>query len=144
MENGGEKIYPHPDFRIIATSNTVGRGDRGGYHGTNMLNIATLDRWGIVKMGYNKTAEKSLLMTILDNEFLVDKMLQLSDRIRDSIKEEVLPDFVFSTRRLIHWAESIKSELITFKEALELEIIGRLTSEEGSIINEFVRDTFGI
>jgi cobaltochelatase CobS len=44
-----EIISPHPNFRLFATSNTLGAGDDLGiYHGTNLINQAQMDRWNIV------------------------------------------------------------------------------------------------
>jgi cobaltochelatase CobS len=44
-----EIITPHPNFRLFATSNTLGAGDDLGiYHGTNLINQAQMDRWNIV------------------------------------------------------------------------------------------------
>lgn len=142
MDNGGERIVPHDNFRIIATANTLGRGDMGGYHGTNALNIATLDRWSIVTMDYTNK-EARVLKDILESDELVSKMMSLTKRIRESIKQQQLPDMVFSTRRLIHWAEALKDENMDFNEAIEMELLGRLTEEERKIISEFVKDVFG-
>ena len=42
-------IWPHPAFRLFATSNTVGLGDTTGlYPGTLQLNQGQLDRWNVV------------------------------------------------------------------------------------------------
>jgi cobaltochelatase CobS len=143
MDNEGEKIHPHPDFRIIATANTLGRGDTNGYHGTNMLNIATLDRWSVITMDYTKH-EPKILLSILGDEKLVDKMMTLTKRIREAIKQGQLPDFVFSTRRLICWAEALLDSSLNFVEATEVEIMGRYLKEERAIIGEFIKDIFAV
>ncbi len=42
-------IRPDPNFRLFATSNTVGLGDTSGlYHGTQAINQGQMDRWNIV------------------------------------------------------------------------------------------------
>jgi len=142
MDNGGERIVPHEDFRIIACANTLGRGDTGGYHGTNALNIATLDRWAIVTMDYTEK-EARVLKEILESDELISKMMSLTKRVRESIKQQQLPDMVFSTRRLIHLAEALKDPNMSFKEAIEMELLGRTTNEERAIIFEYVKDIFG-
>ena len=44
-----EIISPSQNFRLFATSNTLGAGDDLGiYHGTNLINQAQMDRWNIV------------------------------------------------------------------------------------------------
>ena len=42
-------LKPHAQFRLFATSNTVGLGNLNGlYHGAQQLNQAQMDRWNIV------------------------------------------------------------------------------------------------
>ncbi|NBX05815.1 MAG: cobaltochelatase subunit CobS, partial [Betaproteobacteria bacterium] len=42
-------IRPHPQFRLFATSNTIGLGNLNGlYFGAQRLNHAQLDRWNLV------------------------------------------------------------------------------------------------
>ena len=42
-------IDPNPNFRLFATTNTVGLGDTTGlYHGTQQINQGQMDRWNIV------------------------------------------------------------------------------------------------
>src|SRR5690554_4867967 len=52
-QNGGEVIRPHPKFRLIATGNSAGSGDRNGlYQGVLRQNLAFMDRFRILEIGY--------------------------------------------------------------------------------------------
>lgn len=143
MDNGGEIVKPHKDFRIVATANTLGRGGTNGYHGTNVMNIATLDRWSIIKMTYSKF-EKDILLNMGLHNMFVDKLLELADKIRKAIKVDELPNMVFSTRRLIAIGQAFNDSLLSFEDALDLELLGRLNEEEHSVVRRFVTDIFGV
>ncbi|MEO0675882.1 MAG: AAA family ATPase, partial [Pseudomonadota bacterium] len=42
-------ITPNPNFRLFATTNTIGLGDTTGlYHGTQQINQGQMDRWSLV------------------------------------------------------------------------------------------------
>lgn len=59
-ENGNEIggfCEAHPDFRIISAGNTFGLGADYEYVGRNQLDMATLNRFALVEIGYDKNIE---------------------------------------------------------------------------------------
>lgn len=53
-------VKKHPDALIMATANTYGTGANALYVGRNQLDAATLDRWYVVEMDYDRRYEESL------------------------------------------------------------------------------------
>lgn len=53
-------VEAHPDFRVIAAGNTTGHGADFEYVGRNQLDGASLDRFAIVKIDYDKKIENSV------------------------------------------------------------------------------------
>lgn len=55
-------VDAHPDFRIIAAGNTLGRGaDQEGLHNARfVLDAATLDRFWVVEVAYDQRVEDSI------------------------------------------------------------------------------------
>lgn len=53
-------VKRHPDAVIMATANTFGTGAGALYVGRNQLDAATLDRWYVVQMDYDKAYEERL------------------------------------------------------------------------------------
>jgi cobaltochelatase CobS len=53
-------VARHPDAVIMATANTFGTGAGALYVGRNQLDAATLDRWYVVQMDYDKSYEERL------------------------------------------------------------------------------------
>lgn len=50
-------VEAHPDFRIIAAGNTLGHGADASYVGRNQLDMASLDRFGVIEIDYCKEIE---------------------------------------------------------------------------------------
>lgn len=50
-------VEAHPDFRVIAAGNTFGLGANYEYVGRNQLNMASLDRFAVVRVGYDRNIE---------------------------------------------------------------------------------------
>ena len=57
---GKAEVKRHPKFVCIAAANTYGHGADMMYVGRNQLDAATLDRFYIVPMGYDKALEATL------------------------------------------------------------------------------------
>lgn len=53
-------VAAHPDFRVIAAGNTFGNGADYDYVGRNQLDAASLDRFAMVRIDYDKHIEESM------------------------------------------------------------------------------------
>ncbi len=151
-ENGGEVIRPHPKFRVVATGNTIGQGDRlGAYHGTLRQNLAFLDRFRVIEVGYPNPEEELRILQGLFQipEDILIKMIKTANEVRrlfigdgDSRQMSV----TFSTRTLVRWAHlaslfrlSKNSMAISLDQALVL----KAPEEERIAIRQIAASIFG-
>ncbi len=112
-ENGGELVEPNPMFRFIVTANSNGSSDDTGlYQGVMRQNIAFMDRFIVVEVGYPKTEEE---VNLLQQKFpqipadILTKMVDFANDVRknfmgNSTAHDAL-EVTLSTRTLIRWAE---------------------------------------
>lgn len=110
-ENGGEVIYPHPDFRFAATGNTSGNGDYGLYLGTSRQNIAFMDRFWTIEVDYmDAETEKALLKACTSHDDdKIDKFIEVANEVRKlHMQEESDVEVPLSTRVLIRWAQIVQ------------------------------------
>ena len=63
----GRAVKRHPDFRIVATANTIGTGATKEFNSRNKLDGATLDRFrmGRVFVGLDTTLERTIIDSML-------------------------------------------------------------------------------
>lgn len=109
LENGGEVITPHPEFRVVATANTFGSGDDTGLYGTTQnLSLADRQRFSLfIQTNYlPPEAEVSLLTSAVEGieEDEASMMVQVASKIRDLFKEKKIEESI-SPRQLVNWAE---------------------------------------
>ncbi len=140
-DNAGENVIPHPDFRLVATANTLGLGDESGmYTGTSVLNASHLDRWTTVyQVGYLGTEEEAAV--IMDkvpgiNHALVEGFVNLATAVRKAVAEEEL-FMTFSTRRLLALAR--KSKSMGVDKALEVTVLNKLPKTDRSVVAELAQ-----
>jgi cobaltochelatase CobS len=140
-ENGGEIVPPHPNFRLVATANTLGRGDESGlYTGTNVLNASHLDRWNVVySVGYPPPEQETAIIREKAPDLppaLVEGMIKLAREVRKAVAEEQLYT-TFSTRRLLAFARKIAS--LGLEQALAATVLNKLTAEERRVVAELAQ-----
>lgn len=115
LPNGGEVVYPHDNFRVVATGNTNGGGDsRGVYQGANIQNLATMDRFMLIHVDYpDPEQEERILEAKVPQipEVYRKKMVEVANEIRGRFMaededgdDETSIEVTMSSRTLIRWA----------------------------------------
>ncbi len=144
-----EVIQPHKQFRLFATSNTIGLGNSTGlYHGTQMINQAQMDRWNIVTtLNYLPTDDEVKIIQArvpnFNNEAgltLVKSMIAVADMTRNSFAAGDISTLM-SPRTVISWAENIE----IFRDpaiAFRLSFLNKCDEAERPMIAEFFQRCF--
>lgn len=149
VQNKGEVIKPHKNFRVIATGNTKGNGDETGfYNGARILNKAFLDHWRFIERTYtSKDNEMNIIKkanpNLTDDE--VDKLCTLSYEIRrvSGGADAVGISTPFSTRTLLRIAHLFATIDISIYDAVEMGFSSRLVKVEYDYIDRLTKDIFG-
>lgn len=89
-------VTKHPDFVCVCACNTYGKGATMEYIGRNRLDAATLDRFIVVEVGYNKELEKALTNN--------PKWFDIINKVRENINQEKIKITV-SPRALMDGAD---------------------------------------
>lgn len=128
-EHDGEIIEAHPNFRLFATGNSIGGGDKDGeYVGTQPLNAALLNRFSghgsVLNIQPMKSKqEREVLQKRMPTmpTRLIKRFCDMASRLRhgDGQVPPMIP--TFSTRELINWGkktmlyrDALKAAEITF------------------------------
>jgi cobaltochelatase CobS len=142
----GEIIEPHPDFRIFATSNTVGQGDTTGlYNGTQPQNFAALDRFGMVEIvDYPTKAEEIKIVTkktgIADKE-QINCLLEVAKLIREAFVQGKTMS-TMSTRTVINIANKM-NVFGDIKWAYEIGFLNKLNADDKAFGYEIIQRVWG-
>jgi len=145
-----EIITPHKNFRLFATSNTLGAGDDLGiYHGTNLINQAQMDRWNIVaSLNYlaeeHETEILKKKLPFLDSKLHQNSakmMVKLANLTREAFKNGDISTLI-SLRTLISWGRNIEI-FGSVKTAFTLSFLGKVIDDEKMVIREFYQRVFG-
>ena len=144
-----EIINPHSNFRLFATSNTVGLGDTTGlYHGTQQINQAQMDRWSLVAtLNYLPTDVESAIVlskspnyNTEDGTKVIKRMVTVADLTRTAFMNGDLST-VMSPRTVINWASNTE----IFNDvgyAFRLTFLNKCDELERQIVAEFFQRCF--
>ncbi|TYO96749.1 cobaltochelatase CobS [Geothermobacter ehrlichii] len=106
-EKGGEMVVPAPGFCFIATGNTAGSGDQTGlYQGTLRQNLAFMDRFWMVEVGYpEEEQERTILAKAAPGipEEIRSGMIAYATEVRKLFMAGQI-EVTLSTRTLVRWA----------------------------------------
>ena len=144
-----EIITPHNNFRLFATSNTVGLGDTTGlYHGTQQINQAQMDRWSLVAtLNYLSVEVESAIVLAKSPSYdseegkrVLKQMVTVADLTRTAFMNGDLST-VMSPRTVINWASNTE----IFKDvgyAFRLTFLNKCDELERQIVAEFFQRCF--
>jgi len=144
-----EIITPHSNFRLFATSNTVGLGDTTGlYHGTQQINQAQMDRWSLVAtLNYlSMDVESEIVLSKSPNyntekgKRVIKQMVTVADLTRTAFMNGDLST-VMSPRTVINWASNTE----IFNDvgyAFRLTFLNKCDELERQIVAEFFQRCF--
>ena len=150
----GAVITPHPKFRLVATGNSAGSGDQSGlYQGVLRQNLAFLDRFRLMEVGYPEPEdEMKLLADVVPTmpETVRESMIKVANQIRKVFIGGAdgggMLSVTLSTRGLMRWATLVA----TFKSApnalaysLDRALTFRAEPAEREAIHRIAKDVFG-
>lgn len=151
--NGGEIIKPHPMFRVIVTGNSTGNGDSTGlYQGVMMQNLAAMDRYRFLEVGYSDApTEEKLLKQQLPSmpDVLISRYVKVANEIRSAFigqDDGGSLAVTMSTRTLLRWAKLTalyKGAPNAAEHALKQALLIRSAPEEAVAILRIAKDVFG-
>ncbi|UPT62675.1 MAG: cobaltochelatase subunit CobS [Hyphomonadaceae bacterium JAD_PAG50586_4] len=144
-------ITANPNFRLFATTNTIGLGDTTGlYHGTQQINQAQMDRWSVVTVlnylehdveadivvakapSYNNTEGKRTIMA----------MVRVADMTRNAFMNGDIST-VMSPRTVITWAQNAEIFGGDIGLAFRLTFLNKCDELERPTVAEFYQRAFG-
>ena len=144
-------IRPHPQFRLFATTNTIGLGDTSGlYHGTQQINQGQMDRWSIVSvLNYLPHDDETRIVLSKVKAFAktdakkkqVSAMVRVADLTRSAFMNGDLST-VMSPRTVITWAENA-TIFGDIGFAFRLTFLNKCDELERPLVAEFYQRCFG-
>lgn len=117
-------VEAHPDFRVVAAGNTFGLGANYEYVGRNQLDMASLDRFAVVKVSYDRNIEMNVAN---GNVELVD----FADDLRKAAEKSGIR-FIISYRAIGRIAKL--EGLLGLDEALKTCLIKSLEKDDISAL----------
>jgi len=121
VENGGEIVIPHEDFRFFGGMNPT-----YSYAGTKEMNKALLSRFAVFNVEYPDPSSEAKILK--DRTGVMDKaakrMVAFAVEVREMHRKDKV-DFALSTRDLLIWAKFVQ-EMRKFIPSAEVAILNKV------------------
>ncbi len=143
-------IRPHPQFRLFATTNTIGLGDTTGlYHGTQQINQGQMDRWNVVTtlnyLAHDVEAEIVLSKVpeydTAEGRRTLAAMVRVADMTRNAFMNGDIST-VMSPRTVITWAQNA-TIFGDVASAFRMTFLNKCDELERPTVAEFYQRAFG-
>lgn len=142
IENDSQLVVPHPEFRVISTGNTLGKGDLTGfYQGTRVLNEAFLDRLVFFNIDYPAEDDEVSYLSKLVDRPTATSIVSFASAIRKGHLDGDVP-FTVSVRRTE--ALAMKVGKWGLPAALKYCILTRLDPSDRIIASEYIQRVFNV
>lgn len=142
-----KRIVPHEHFRLVAIGNTQGQGDENGHHaGTNVQNIATIDRFGTaINVDY---LEPKLEEKMLHNKWssvvsraAIANMVKLANLVRQGFKAGQI-NLTMSPRTLFNMCKKMSAGM-DVKQAFQATYTNKLNPTQRLVVEELYYKVYG-
>lgn len=149
IDETGEVIEPHPNFRIVGTANTCGSGDSDLYLSSQRMDQAFRRRWGWVKTDFlSKEVEVEIILKVTDNKLprpLVMKLAETAEAMREMLTGDAPISTVVGTGTLTQWAEWILNfgKKSTIQESFDFLILNGCDDDEKDSIERAAQLLWG-
>lgn len=138
-----EHITAEKGFNIIGTANTGGKGDTTGvYTGTEIMNTAFLDRFGIkLTMDYLPVKEELAMLSRRfpnSNTLFVTRLVAAAKAVREQFKIGTIP-ITISTRKIIDILEA--EPVLGQKEAIACSVLNWLDEDNVQVVTKILENS---
>ena len=152
--DNGRVVKSHPGMVMFLAGNTVGTGNGGrlqmGYTAQgNKMDESTRNRvTGVYRFGYNKGAEKSVAVSILNDDYETERLMRFRDHARDMFRNEKV-ETLFTTRSIVATCEVARNfrrngESDWMANALCVAVLNGLPETDKPAFNEQIRLIWGV
>ena len=147
--DNGRVVKSHPGMVMFLAGNTVGTGNGGrfqmGYTAQgNKMDESTRNRvTGFYKFGYNKEAEKSIALSMLNDDYEAERLMRFRDNARNMFRNEKV-ETLFTTRSIVATCEVARNfrkngEKDWMANALCVAVLNGLPETDKVAFNEQIR-----
>lgn len=149
----GKIVKSHPGFSVFLAGNTAGRGTDSVAQmvytaQNNQMDESTISRFtATYEFGYNGDAEKSIIMSKLNDDFVAEKLIDFCNEIRKAWKTNSV-DTLITTRDIVKICDlaeafrEVRKDYIP--QAIYRSVFCTLRDRERAGWNELIRIKYGV